>query len=63
MARRGPSLTALPGMLAVAGFQNQDKISELARRVQSSNPRPTGSSDMSRHVSDLMGGSPVGATL
>jgi uncharacterized protein YidB (DUF937 family) len=33
MARGSPSLTALLGLLAVAGFQNRDKIAELLRGV------------------------------
>ncbi|MDP2358301.1 MAG: YidB family protein [Beijerinckiaceae bacterium] len=31
MARATPSLTALLGLLAVAGYQNRDKISEMLR--------------------------------
>ena len=38
MARGGfPSMTALLGLLAVAGFQNRDKISEILANRQSAN--------------------------
>ncbi len=33
MARRMPSLTALLALLAVAGYQNRDKISEYVKKV------------------------------
>jgi len=39
MARGGfPSMTALLGILAVAGFQNRDKISEMLANHQIANP-------------------------
>ena len=33
-----PSMTALLGLLAVAGYQNRDKIAEMLRGTTSSNP-------------------------
>lgn len=75
MARRGPSLTALLGLLAFAGYQNRDKISEMlsdARQNVADNP-PQGqdhqgqSSDgISSFLSDIssrFSGSAAGATL
>lgn len=63
MARRGPSLTALLGLLAVAGFQHREKISDLVRKVQSSNTGGRLRSGMGEQIESLLGGSPVGATL
>jgi uncharacterized protein YidB (DUF937 family) len=34
MARGFPSMTALLGLLAIAGYQNRDKIAELIRQAQ-----------------------------
>jgi hypothetical protein len=34
MARGFPSLTALLGLLAIAGYQNRDKLAELFREAQ-----------------------------
>jgi uncharacterized protein YidB (DUF937 family) len=38
MARGYPSMTALLGLLAVAGFQNRDKIAEMLRGGQQKTP-------------------------
>ena len=38
MSRGYPSMTALLGLLAIAGYQNRDKIAEMLRGAQS-NPR------------------------
>lgn len=35
MSRGFPSMTALLGLLAIAGYQNKDKIAELLRGAQS----------------------------
>lgn len=63
MSRRGPSLTALLGLLAVAGFQHREKISDLVRKVQSSDTGHRFGSGMADQTEGLLGGSPVGATL
>jgi uncharacterized protein YidB (DUF937 family) len=34
MSRGFPSMTALLGLLAIAGYQNRDKIAELLRGAQ-----------------------------
>ena len=36
MSNRMPSLTTLLGMLALAGYQNRDKISEMLKGATSS---------------------------
>ena len=38
MSRGFPSMTALLGLLAVAGYQNRDKIAEMLRGVGQSSP-------------------------
>jgi len=43
MSRGFPSMTALLGILAVAGYQNRDKIAELLRRAGSGKPGEPGS--------------------
>ncbi len=63
MARRGPSLTALLGLLAVAGYQNRDKLSDLARKVQAPDAKPQLASGFGDQVKDVLGGSPLGLTL
>ena len=43
MSRGMPSMTALLGLLAVAGYQNRDKLSELLKGAGPSNGQPGGS--------------------
>lgn len=68
MRRGGPSLTALLGLLAVAGYQNRDKIGDLVRRVQSNNS-PDGSKTAASgggllgDLTSMFGGSAAGSTL
>jgi len=40
MASRMPSLTALLGMLAIAGYQNRDKIAEMLKGVGATENKP-----------------------
>src|SRR3974377_572561 len=40
MASRMPSMTALLGLLAVAGFQNRDKIAEMLKGVGATGDKP-----------------------
>ena len=40
MSRGMPSMTALLGLLALAGYQNRDKLAELLKGASSSNPQP-----------------------
>jgi uncharacterized protein YidB (DUF937 family) len=39
MARGFPSMTALLGLLAIAGYQNRDKLAELLKNATSANPQ------------------------
>jgi uncharacterized protein YidB (DUF937 family) len=41
MTNRMPSMTALLGMLALAGYQNRDKISEMLRGAAASGTAST----------------------
>lgn len=46
MSSRGlPSMTALLGLLAIAGYQNRDKIAEMLRGPQSGSPGQDGQPD------------------
>lgn len=63
MARRGPSLTALLGLLAVAGFQNRDKLSDLARKMQGPDAQPQIAAGFGDQIKEVLGGSPLGAAL
>lgn len=42
MANKMPSMLALLGLLAVAGYQNRDKISEALQGLKDKNAAPTG---------------------
>jgi uncharacterized protein YidB (DUF937 family) len=44
MSRGFPSMTALLGLLAIAGYQNRDKIAEMLRGMGQSTPGPAGQS-------------------
>jgi hypothetical protein len=39
MSRGMPSMTALLGLLALAGYQNRDKLAELLKGAGRSNPQ------------------------
>ncbi|WP_457091885.1 YidB family protein [Microvirga sp. P5_D2] len=55
MSRRFPSMTALLGLLAVAGFQNRDKIAEMLRGAGSSTPGTPGEGDQQGGLGGLLG--------
>ena len=42
MSRGFPSMTALLGLLAIAGYQNRDKIAEMLRGVGQDKPGAAG---------------------
>jgi uncharacterized protein YidB (DUF937 family) len=42
MSRGMPSLTALLGLLAIAGYQNRDKLAELLKGAGAASPNATG---------------------
>ncbi len=41
MSRGMPSMTALIGLLAIAGYQNRDKLAEMLRDHGANNPNPS----------------------
>jgi len=53
MGRGFPSMTALLGLLAVAGYQNRDKIAEMLGGLGQSTPADTGQSGISGLLGQL----------
>ncbi len=53
MSRGMPSMTALLGLLALAGYQNRDKIAELLKGAGSTQP---GASNEKGPLDGLLGG-------
>jgi uncharacterized protein YidB (DUF937 family) len=54
MSRGMPSMTALLGLLAIAGYQNRDKLAEMLSGVVAP-PQKAGSSGQQSAPSDLVG--------
>ena len=66
MTRGFPSMTALLGLLAVAGYQNRDKIAEMLRGVGQGNPGAAGQSGIGGLLGQLassLGGTNAGGLL
>jgi uncharacterized protein YidB (DUF937 family) len=66
MSRGFPSMTALLGLLAVAGYQNRDKIAEMLGGLGQSTPAGTGQSGVGGLLGQLtrsFGGASVGGLL
>src|SRR5947209_1816233 len=66
MSRGFPSMTALLGLLAVAGYQNRDKIAEMLRgRGQSTPDRPgqSGAGGFLSQLGQTLGGASAGGML
>jgi uncharacterized protein YidB (DUF937 family) len=55
MSNRAPSMTALLGLLAVAGYQNRDKISEMIKNATASVPSGSGTGTQSTPLGGLLG--------
>jgi uncharacterized protein YidB (DUF937 family) len=64
---RMPSLTALLGLLAIAGYQNKDKLAEMLSGIgsgnQASGQPQAGLSGLLGNLSGMIGGSGVGGLL
>jgi uncharacterized protein YidB (DUF937 family) len=56
MSRGFPSMTALLGLLAIAGYQNRDKIAEMLKGVGQSAPGATGQGGLGGLLGQLGGG-------
>ncbi|NWG25108.1 MAG: DUF937 domain-containing protein [Pseudorhodoplanes sp.] len=69
MSRGFPSMTALLGLIAIAGYQNRDKLAELLRGVTGGNTAGggavTGNAPQGQlgGLKDLLGGASVGGLL
>jgi len=69
MSRGMPSMTALLGMLAIAGYQNRDKLIEMFNSVAGSASRPASGGqpraqdDLPGSLSGMLGGAGVGGLL
>ena len=66
MSRGMPSLTALLGLLAIAGYQNRDKLAEMLSGTGSNhtNEQPqAGSGGLLSNLSGMIGGAGVGGLL
>src|SRR5712675_3074850 len=69
MSRGMPSMTALLGLLAIAGYQNRDKLTEMLRGAGATNTTPgSGSQQPSSggllgNLGGMLGGAGVGGLL
>ena len=67
MTRGMPSMTALLGMLAIAGYQNRDKLAELLKGVGSRPSNPDGAQQpfggLFGNLAGMLGGSGIGGLL
>ena len=66
MSRGFPSMTALLGLLAVAGYQNRDKIAEMLSGLGQNSPGQTGQTGLGGLLGQLrgsLGGTSAGGLL
>ena len=66
MSRGFPSMTALLGLLAIAGYQNRDKIAEMLRGVGQDKPGAAGQGGIGGMLGQLgssLGGAGAGGVL
>ena len=64
MSRGFPSMTALLGLLAIAGYQNRDKISEMLRGSGQNKPGAEGQGGIGSVLAQLgLGGASAGGIL
>ena len=66
MSRGMPSMTALLGLLAVAGYQNRDKIAEMLRGIGQGTPGAAGQGGLGGLLGQLrssLGGAGAGGIL
>jgi uncharacterized protein YidB (DUF937 family) len=57
MSKSFPSMTALLGLIAVAGYQNRDSIAEMMRGLGANNPPAPGRRSQSSRWDAVLGGS------
>jgi uncharacterized protein YidB (DUF937 family) len=59
-----PSMTALLGMLAIAGYQNRDKLADMFRNAKTSGQPASGAANpLGGMIGGLLGGGGVGSLL
>ena len=64
MSRGFPSMTALLGLLAIAGYQNRDKIAEMLGGLGQNKPGPDGQGGIGGLLGQLgLGGASAGGIL
>jgi uncharacterized protein YidB (DUF937 family) len=69
MSRGMPSMTALLGLLAIAGYQNRDKLAEMLRGAGTTNTNPGSGSQqpglggLLGNLGGMLGGAGVGGLL
>lgn len=63
MARRGPSLTALLGLLAVAGYQNRDKLSGLLAKLRNTDTNGASDQSLADQLQEMLKASPLGGAV
>lgn len=66
MSRGFPSMTALLGLLAIAGYQNRDKIAEMLRNAGGDQAKPGAGDPLSGMLGNLggmLGGAGAGGLL
>ena len=64
MSRGFPSITALLGLLAIAGYQNRDKIAEMLRGLGQNKPGAEGQGGIGGLLAQLgLGGASAGGIL
>src|SRR6478735_202130 len=55
MSRGMPSMTALLGLLALAGYQNRDKLADLRHGASGKTPRPEAGNQQGQPLGGLLG--------
>jgi uncharacterized protein YidB (DUF937 family) len=65
MSRGMPSMTALLGMLAIAGYQNRDKLADMLRNAASTSGQPASgaANPLGGMLGGLLGAGGVGSLL
>jgi uncharacterized protein YidB (DUF937 family) len=63
MSRGMPSMTALLGLLAIAGYQNRDKLAELLKGAGGSSAGSQPSGGLLGNLGGMLGGAGVGGLL
>jgi len=69
MSRGMPSMTALLGLLAIAGYQNRDRLAEMLNGASANNPTPVGGTQQSGqggllgNLGGMLAGAGVGGLL